>query len=134
MAGAALAFQKIAFDALTAPTPIVGGRIYDVVPDRAEYPFISFDGGESLDRSGTSSADGDTEVSLTLNIWSQQDGWLEADTIAEAVYARLHRTSLAQSAGHGCVFNYERDRGHIRDPDGRTRRIICRYRAILERL
>ncbi|MFN8994147.1 MAG: DUF3168 domain-containing protein, partial [Pseudomonadota bacterium] len=79
-------------------------------------------------------AQGDTEVSLTLNIWSQKDGWLEADTIAEEAYSRLNRAVLPQSAGHRAVLNYERDRGHIRDPDGKTRRVICRYRAKLERL
>jgi hypothetical protein len=134
MAGAALAFQKMVFDALTANPAVAGGRIYDFVPDRAPYPFISFDGGEALDQSGTTAAQGDTEVSLTLNIWSQQDGWLEADTIAEEAYSRLNRVVLAQSAGHRSVLNYERDRGHIRDPDGKTRRVICRYRAKLERL
>jgi hypothetical protein len=134
MAGAALAFQKMVFDALTADPAIAGGRVYDFVPDRAAYPFISFDGGEALDQSGTTSAEGDSEVSLTLNIWSQQDGWLEADTIAEEAYLRLNRVVLPQSAGHRAVLNYERDRGHIRDPDGRTRRVICRYRAKIERL
>jgi hypothetical protein len=131
MAGPAFAFQKMAFDALSVGPAIVGGRIYDFVPDRAAYPFISFDGGEAL---GTTAAQGDTEVSLTLNIWSQQDGWLEADTIAEEAYSRLNRAVLPQSAGHRAVLNYERDRGHIRDPDGKTRRVICRYRAKLERL
>jgi hypothetical protein len=134
MAGPAFAFQKMAFDALTAATALVGGRVYDFVPDRAAYPFISFDGGEASDASGTTAAEGDADVSLTLNIWSQQDGWLEADTIAEAIYARLHRVVLAQSSGCRAVFNYERDRGHIRDPDGKTRRVICRYRARIERL
>lgn len=134
MAGPAFAFQKMVFDALTAAPAICDGRVYDFVPDQAAYPFVSFDGGEAGDVSGTGAAEGDAEVSLTLNIWSQQDGWQEGDTVAEAIYSRLHRVVLAQSSGCKSVLNYERDRGQIRDPDGRTRRVICRYRARLERL
>lgn len=134
MAGAAFAFQTMVYNALMAGPAIAGGRVYDFVPDRAVYPFVSFDGIEAGDTAGTGAAEGDTEVAFTINIWSQQDGWLEADGIAEAIYSRLHRVVLAQSAGHKSVFNYERDRGQIRDPDGKTRRIICRYRARLERL
>jgi Protein of unknown function (DUF3168) len=134
MAGSAFAFQKMVFEALAASPAIAGGRVYDFVPDRTAYPFVSFDAIESNDTGGTTSAEGDSEVALTINVWTQQDGWLEPDTIASAIYARLHRTTLPQSTEWRAVFNYERDRAQIRDPDGKTRRVICRYRAYLERL
>jgi hypothetical protein len=133
MAGAAFAFQKMAFDALNVGPAVAGGRIYDFVPDRAVFPYISFGNSDAGDDSGTTAAEGDSEVTLTLDIWSQQDGWLEADTIAEAIYARLNRVVLTQSSGHRSVLNYERDRGHFRDSDGKTRHVVCRYRAKLER-
>ena len=131
MSGAAFAFQKSVYAALMTSPAIAGGRVYDFVPEQAVYPFVSFSDGEASDASGTNTDD--KEVALIVNVWSQAEGTLEADTLAEAIYDRLHRTAL-QSTGWQVVFNYERDRGHFRDPDGKTRRVICRYRAYLERV
>ena len=132
MSGAAFTFQRMAFEALSASPPIAGGRVFDHVPERAAYPFVSLSEAESSDVSGF--AADQCEVGLSISVWSQSEGFAEAAAIAEMIAQRLHRSNVPQLAGWRAVFNYERDRGLLRDPDGRTRRVLCRYRAFLERV
>lgn len=128
----AFAFQKMVYQALVASPAVCAGRVYDHVPDRAVYPYVSLTEAEALDVAGTGGAANDQEVVLNISVWSMADGFKEAAEIADAIRARLHRTVLdGQSTGWRAVFNYERDRGLLRDPDG-SRRVLCRYRAYLE--
>lgn len=126
------AFRQMVFTALTASPAVAGGRVFDHVPERTAYPFVSLGDGESAD-AGSSGAD-DQELELAVSVWSRAEGFAEAEAVAEAIRARVHRTTLTQPAGFRSVFQYERRRMAMRDPDGLTRRVLMTFRAYMERV
>lgn len=119
---------KITYSALS---DLAGGRVYDYVPETAAYPFVSLALPDSNDNSGDLYTASDCEI--IVNIWGQQEGFIDIDAIAQAIYARLHYQYGLQSASHKVVYIYEQQRSLLHDPDGKTRRIRSRYLARLEK-
>ena len=64
---------------------LVGGRIYDRVPDRPAFPYLTYGGLRSRALDG----EGLTEHALTLSAWSRGRGRGEAQAIVAAVAAAL---------------------------------------------
>ena len=91
MASASFALQQALFARLTAATAVTallgGARIYDDVPARAEFPYVTF--GQSAERDwATGSGDG-SEHTVTLHVWSRAAGRKEAVEILDAARAEL---------------------------------------------
>jgi hypothetical protein len=83
MASASWALQQAIFAALTTDAPLnalLGGtRIYDDVPVRADFPYVTFAGSSERDWS-TGGEDGREHI-LTLHVWSRAGGRKEAHEI-----------------------------------------------------
>ncbi|MBS0269667.1 MAG: DUF3168 domain-containing protein [Proteobacteria bacterium] len=73
-------FSKLASDAATT-TALGGPRIYDDVPARAEFPFMTF--GQSSERDWSTGTDEGYEHVITLHVWSRARGRNEAQAIFE---------------------------------------------------
>lgn len=133
MASASWALQTALFAKLTsdvAVTALLGGeRMYDDVPVRAEFPYITF--GQSSDRDWSTATEAGTEHTVTLHIWSRAHGRKQVDDVIEAARAALHDSALTLS-GHRLV-NLRHEFSDVRrEGDGETFHGISRYRAVTE--
>lgn len=111
------ALQAAIYVRLTTFAPLmalIGAKVYDMPPQDAVYPFVSFGPMDAL----TDDADdvaGD-EVSLQLDVWSAaQDGQREAKAICDAIHAALHRWSGSIDPGGLAMIEVSR-RQVIPDP------------------
>ncbi len=113
-----------------ALSALLGGPfVYDVVPQRAAYPFVSLGNVAARDWS-TSSERGD-EHALTLHVWSKAKGKKQCHLIVSSVRGVLHDVALVV-AGHSLV-NLRHEFSDVRlDPDGETLHGIVRFRAVTE--
>lgn len=116
--------------ALTALTG-AAQRVFDGVPDDQPYPYITFGdhSGEPWDVFGR---DGQ-ESRVTMFVWSQARGYEEGLTIANRVNELLHNANLnLASGGMSTVLLRLEMMDTMREPDGRTRRAVLRYRLITQ--
>lgn len=107
--------------------------VYDGVPDDAEYPYVTFDTKHS---EPTDTFDKDVnDDRITLYIWSQARGDEQALTIASRINDLLHGTTLdlASSGFRNVPGSLQLDMmDTMREPDGRTRKAILRYKTTNE--
>jgi Protein of unknown function (DUF3168) len=133
MASAAWALQQAIFAALTADAGLVallgGPRVYDDVPTRAEFPYVTFAQSQERDWSTGSEAGG--EHILTLHVWSRGGGRKETAEIMGAVREVLHDAALELSGFRLANLRHEFSDAR-RDPDGETYHGIVRFRAVTE--
>lgn len=133
MAGAGFALQQAVFAKLTATpalTALLGGaRVYDDVPERAEFPYLTF--GQTSERDWSTGTDNGGEHTLTLHVWSRGAGRKEAVEILAAARAALHDAALTL-AGHRLVNLRHEFSDARRDPDGETFHGTARFRAVTE--
>jgi hypothetical protein len=135
MPSASFALQAAVFAALADDAPLTSllgeVRIYDDVPPRPAYPYLTF--GRSSERDWSTGTDAGTEHVLTLHVWSMAAGRKEAQAIAAAAEAALHDRALTL-AGHRLV-NLRHEYSEVRrDADGETIHGIIRFRAVTEPL
>ena len=133
MATAALALQQAVFSALTGNAPLIallsGERVYDAVPARAEFPYVTF--AQTSERDWSTGSEEGSEHILTLHVWSRGAGRKEALDIIGAVQTALIAEPLTLS-GHRLV-NLRHELSEARrDPDGQTYHGIVRFRAVTE--
>ncbi|NOT71302.1 MAG: DUF3168 domain-containing protein [Hyphomicrobium sp.] len=135
MASAGFALQKALFSKLTADagvTAVLGGaRIYDDVPNRAEFPYLTF--GQTTERDWSTGSEPGHEHIFTLHVWSRARGRKEADDVMSATAAALHDQALTLD-GHRLVNLRHEFSDARREPDGETYHGVARYRAITEPL
>jgi hypothetical protein len=109
---------------------LVGDRIYDTVPQGAQFPYVSFGPSDSL------SDDADCieglAVSQQLDAWSRAVGFPEVKQISDAVRAALHDKNLALTV-NALVFLEHRQTRVFRDPDGLTNHAAIAFEASVER-
>lgn len=133
MASASFALQRAVFAALSADAALVAllgsEKIYDDVPQRTGFPYVSF--GQSTERDWSTATEDGAEHLVTLHVWSRAAGRKEARMIVEAVRAVLHDAPLAL-VGHRLVNLRHEFSDTRRDPDGETYHGIVRYRAVTE--
>lgn len=116
-----------AFTALAGTPP----RLYDDVPPRPAYPYVTF--GQSSERDWSTGTDPGTEHVLTLHVWSKAAGRMEAQSISAAIQSVLHDAALTLS-GHRLV-NLRHELSEARrDSDGETIHGLVRFRAVTEPL
>jgi Protein of unknown function (DUF3168) len=107
-----------------------GQSVYDHVPQRAAYPFISIGNAVARDWSMSTSESG-SEHALTLHIWSKAKGKMQCYEIMNAVRHVLHDVGLVVE-GHELVnLRFEFSDARL-DPDGETYHGIMRFRAVTE--
>ena len=133
MASAGWALQQAVFAALTNDAPLLallgGPRIWDDVPARAEFPYVTF--AQSGERDWSAGSDDGREHSVVLHVWSRAGGRREAHEIMGAVRAALHDAALTLP-GHRLVNLRHESSDARRDADGETTHGIVRFRAVTE--
>ena len=106
-----------------------GSRVYDFVPQRAAYPFVSLGNMVSRDWS-TGSERGDEHV-LSLHVWSKAKGKKQCLEILSAVRRVLHDVELVVEDHQLVNLRYQFSDARL-DPDGETFHGIMRFRAVTE--
>lgn len=133
MASSSFALQKAFFLKLTADAALAsllgGPRIYDDVPVRGEFPYVTF--GQTTERDWSTGTDDGGEHVVTLHVWSRAAGRKEADEIMSAVRTALHDQALSLT-GHRLVNLRHEFSDARRDADGESYHGITRYRAVTE--
>jgi hypothetical protein len=133
MTSAAWALQQAVFAALTGDSFLVsllgGARVYDDVPARGTFPYVTFATGSERDWSDGTEAG--IEHGLTLHVWSRAAGRQESWRILWRLREVLHDAGLAVS-GHRLV-NLRHEASEVRRAaDGETFQGIIRFRAVTE--
>ncbi len=106
-----------------------GSYVYDFVPQRAAYPFVSL--GNVVARDWSTSSERGDEHALTLHIWSKARGKKQCHLIVSTVRRVLHDVELVVE-DHSLV-NLRHEFSDVRlDPDGETFHGIVRFRAVTE--
>lgn len=109
---------------------LLGGvRVYDFVPQRAAYPFVSL--GNSVVRDWSTSSESGFEHALTLHIWSKAKGKKQCLQIISSVRRVLHDVALVVEDHPLVNLRYEFEDVRL-DPDGETFHGIVRFRAVTE--
>ncbi|MBX8785276.1 DUF3168 domain-containing protein [Ochrobactrum sp. GRS2] len=128
-----VSLQDVIFNRLLASQPvteIVGARIYDGVPEDAEFPYISF-GAIDYVPDDADCITGRQET-IQIDCWSRAEGrkW-PCKALADAVKKALHDTEDDMSNG-ALVFMRVTMVRVIDDPDGITAHGIVQITAIIE--
>lgn len=97
MSASGLAIQKAVFTALTTPAIVdVGARVYDLVPQNAEYPHIELGGGSASDWSAADLSG--EEHTVEVHVWTRARGYAQARRIMADVKTALHEQSLSMTS------------------------------------
>ena len=133
MASASWALQQAIFAHLTSDSALLAllgsARVYDDVPPRAAFPYVTFAPASARDWS--TGSDRGTEHAIALHVWSRAAGRRETLAIIDALTARLHEAAL-DVTGHRLV-NLRHESSDVRrDADGETCHGIVRFRAVTE--
>ena len=119
--------QHAIYDAL-AP---LGWPVYDHVPQSAACPYIVVGEQESAPWDTDDSTG--SESLLTVHVWSEYRGRLEAKRIQQAIYSTLHRAELWVSFSAFVMIDCEFQET-VTESDGLTTHGIQRFRVIIEDL
>ncbi len=122
----ALVTRLKAFADLTA---LVGQRIYDAVPDRPKYPYVTLGDAQLINADMTCVRAWDAY--LTLHGWSQKTGYPEVKQIAGAIEDALHLASLPMPNFRVALITCSQSRV-LRDPDGVTSHAVVQFIARVE--
>jgi hypothetical protein len=87
--------------------------------DDAFFPYISF--GPDVASPWDTKTDLGASVSVQIDVWSRQAGFIEVKNILSLIHARLHYQPLTIAGAHQ-VYTRVDSSTTSRDPDGRTRR------------
>lgn len=111
-------------------TDLVGERVYDSVPEKPTFPYLTL--GESHVLGDDSEDCGDaSEVFAQLHAWSQsvKGGFTEVKRIASAVRSAM-KIPPALDGFTVTVIEYVQTQ-YLRDPDGITRHAMIEYRYLI---
>lgn len=109
--------------------PVVGNRIYDVVPDGAEFPYITL--GTADETSDDADCIDAFELSMDIDIWSREPGFQQCKAISDAVRNALRSPDLELATNALVYFNHRQTRS-LRDPDGLTSHAVMTYEGVAE--
>ena len=128
MAGSALfAVQRAIYRELTANQDLMSiiTGVYDHVPENQPFPYVSI--GEFTSAPFRTQTRFGEEITVTMHIWSQEEGYREAAAILDQLNKSL-ADAVINVEGFGDVgFFYEFSQA-LKDPDGVTRHMPVRYR------
>jgi Protein of unknown function (DUF3168) len=125
--------QQALFAKLTGDASVLaslgGPRVYDDVPQGAEFPYLTF--AQSTLRDWSTATESGEEHVVTLHAWSHARGRAQVHAIMSAARDALHEQPLSLD-GHRLV-NLRHEMSEARrDPDGETYRGLVRFRAVTE--
>lgn len=126
-----LACQKVVLTDLKADADLraaLSTRIYDFVPQKVTFPYISL-GEDALTSLDTSSNDG-AMVTLTINTWSTARGRKQTKEIQAHIRRILHKADFTLTGFIFSYCNWESSSSFI-DSDGETRHGVCIYNIYL---
>lgn len=107
---------------------LVGGRIYDDVPQGTAYPFIQI-GEESIIDNSTKTLQGQS-ITVNVHVFSEYRGKLEVKNILSAIYDALHDSDMIVDEANLINFRFEFS-DIVVESDGITRHGVMRFRAIV---
>lgn len=135
MTNGAAALQKALFEALRNDGDLIGElggeRIYDHVPPKAPFPYVTL--GETSSRDWSTASEPGGEHFLNIQIWARESGRKRVLDIAGLIATRLDRETVAMD-GHRLV-NLMLTEVLARNTDGLGGYLgTMRYRAVTEPL
>jgi hypothetical protein len=134
MTSAGLELQKAMLALLrgdVALEKLIDNRVFDRVPDKAEFPYVTL-GNSSIYDWSTATERG-SEHLFTLNVWNRASGRKSVLAIMNIIDRLLERSTLAL-AGHRVV-NLGLQYSQARAEDNRDGYLgILRYRAVTEEI
>lgn len=112
-------------------TALVQGRVFDIVPLDAVFPYVSYGPSDTL--SDDAECITGLDLSLQIDVWSREVGYPECKRIADAVRAALHgaETALALPTNALALIEHRQTRT-FRDPDGLTSHAAVTFNAFVE--
>ena len=112
-----------------AVTALIAGRVYDRVPKKTDYPYVSMGPSDEL----TDDADCITgfDISMQVDVWSTDVGGPEAKRIGDAVRAALHDQDLPIVANNLVYFVHRQTR-IFTDADGLTTHAVLTFDSYVE--
>jgi hypothetical protein len=108
-------------------------RIYDEVPQSVDiFPYVQV--GEAIESKDNTFSETGRSVVVAVHIYSQAQGWKEAQGILEEVVRLLDEVLLTNIAAPWTIWDNNYDPGGMeqRDPDG-TRHIVARFTIRVQR-
>jgi len=133
MASAAWALQQAIFSALSADAGLVallgGARVYDDVPARGDFPYVTF--AQSVEREAGTGSDAGSEHSVALNVWSRGAGRKQVHEIMGRLRDALHDSALPLTGYRLVNLRHELSETR-RNADGETYHGVVRFRAVTE--
>ncbi|EJN01414.1 DUF3168 domain-containing protein [Phyllobacterium sp. YR531] len=134
MTSAALELQKALLARLKADNSLeklVSGRIYDRVPPKAEFPYVTLGSSNIYDWS--TATERGSEHLFTLNIWNRASGRKSVFEIMNVIEQLLMPRQLALN-GHRLI-NLDLQYSQARAEDNRDGYLgMLRYRAVTEEI
>lgn len=105
------------------------GKVFDRPPQSAAYPYVNL--GDTEARNWSTQTSTGLEHRLTLHVWSQQPGQLEAQAIVQRIYDVLELAQLPLTSG--VLVNLRVTLWSVLSlGDGETMHGIVRLRAVTE--
>lgn len=133
MPSASWVLQQAVYAAVASDVTIIallgGARVFDDVPQRTEFPYVTL--GASLLRDWSTGTDEGEEHLLTLSVWSRAAGRRQVHEVMEAVRKVLHDQPLTL-LGHRLANMRHESSEARREADGDLYRGIVRFRAVTE--
>lgn len=116
-----LELQEVIVAALKANVGVaglLGNRIYDNVPEKPEFPFLSW-GPESSSNADATCMRG-SEVAVQLDVWSRKPGSAECRKVCDLVKRHIEERRYALTTNAVCPEATVEAVRVFRDADGRT--------------
>ena len=110
---------------------LVADRIYDHVPEREQFPYVSM---RAAARAWDTTDDYGKEITVEFNAWSRAEGRRQCELILHAVDASLRTIWPAVLTDHRLVNMTFEMADVLREEGGQTYFGYARYRAVTEEL
>lgn len=112
-----------------AVSALVGTRIFDEVPKGAAFPYITI--GEADETSVDADCIDAFELSIDIDVWSRDPGFMQSKVISDAVRKALKSPDLELPTNALVIFNHRQTRS-FRDEDGLTSHAVMTFEGIAE--
>ncbi|KAB2706476.1 DUF3168 domain-containing protein [Brucella lupini] len=132
MTSPSLELQRALYDRLKADpalSEIIGGRVYDIVPEGAAFPYVSFGPFDEL--SDDAQCITGFEISIQLDVWSRSVGFPECRQVGDLVRRAVLGATIELPDNRLVSINH-RQTMTMRDPDGLTSHGIINFVAFVE--
>lgn len=107
--------------------------VYDFIPEDAPYPYVDL--GECTEMPDNDHGSYGSEITYTLHVWTEAEGFSEGLAIADEISRVLdHRKENLSPTGHHVVSVRRELTRTMRDPNPRLRHVPVRYRICTEQI